>query len=58
MLRSLDEQFEPEKAAHLRQLSERIKKIPFPSGASRYYGVEFASCIEAGALLGALIVGS
>lgn len=58
MLRPLDKQFEPEKAARLVQLSERISKFAFPPGASRYYGVEFASCIEAGALLGALVVGS
>lgn len=58
MLRTLEEQFESDKAAQLRKLSERLRTHSFPPGASRYYGLELASCIEAGALLGALVVGS
>jgi hypothetical protein len=58
MLRPLEKQFAPEKAAQLKLLCERLRKFSFPRGASRYYALELASCIEAGALLGALIVGS
>lgn len=58
MLRSLDKQFSPKKAAQLKLLSNRLRKFSFPPGASRYYALELASCIEAGALLGALVVGS
>lgn len=58
MIRTLEKQFEPEKASRLRLLIERLHKLSYQPGASRYYGLELASCIEAGALLGALIVGS
>lgn len=58
MLRTLEEQFEPDKVAQLKELSERLRNHSFPPGASRYYGLELASCIEAGALLSALVVGS
>ncbi|MBI3938978.1 MAG: hypothetical protein HY323_18550 [Betaproteobacteria bacterium] len=58
MLRSLEKQFEPKKAARLKRLVERLSQFSFPPGASRYYGLELASCIQAGALLGALVVGS
>lgn len=58
MLRSLDKQFPPKKVAQLKLLSDRLRKFSFPPGASRYYALELASCIEAGALLGALVVGS
>ncbi len=58
MLRLLEKQFDPKKAAQLKKLSERLRKFSFPPGASRYYALELASCIEAGALLGALVVGS
>ena len=57
-MRPLEKQFEPEKAAHLKKLAGRLSQFSFPPGASRYYGLELVSCIEAGALLGALIVGS
>jgi hypothetical protein len=58
MLRPLEKQFEPVKAARLKRLVERLSQFSFPPGASRYYGLELASCIEAGALLAALVVGS
>jgi hypothetical protein len=58
MLRPLESQFEPENAARLKKLAERLSQFSFPPGASRYYGIELATCIEAGALLGSLVVAS
>lgn len=58
MLRKLDEQFEEDTLARIATLLDRIKKLNYPSGVARYYGIELTTCLEAGALLGGLIVGS
>lgn len=58
MGRPLNEQFEPDKAAALQSFAGRLRLLRYPPGASRYYGLELATCIESGAIAAALIVAS
>ncbi len=56
MIRGYEEQFDDEKVQIIRKLIENVNSLSFPAGVSRYYAVNLAICLEAGALLGALQV--
>lgn len=43
-------------ALSIDKLSERIEKIQYPTGPSRYYGIELVLCLKGGALFGGVIV--
>lgn len=58
MIRPLEEQFEPDKCAEIRDLITKFSALPFEGGACRYFALEVAGCLEAGLLLAAVSVGS
>lgn len=58
MIRGFEEQFEESTVDNIRDLLSRIESLSLPSGASRYYAVDLSLCLQAGALLGALQVGT
>ncbi len=43
-------------ALSIENLSERIEEVKYPTGPSRYYGIELALCLKGGALFGSTIV--
>lgn len=43
-------------ALSIDKLSERIEKMQYPTGPSRYYGIELVLCLKGGALFGGIIV--
>ena len=58
MPRPIGEQFEPEKADRIRSLAGRIRSILTGAGGIRYFCLELARTLEAGALLAAIHVAS
>jgi hypothetical protein len=54
VIRPLEQQFPPLKAAKIRRLIERLGAIEYPPGAARFYAAEVQVVLEAGALLAAL----
>lgn len=54
MIRELEEQFQSETVARIRDLIERLESVQLPVGASRIYANELAYCLDAGALLASL----
>lgn len=43
-------------ALSIEQLSERVEKIQYPTGPSRYYSIELVLCLKGGALFGGIII--
>lgn len=58
MIRPLEEQFEPDKCAEIRDLIAKFSALPFEGGACRYFTLEVTGCLEAGLLLAAVSVAS
>jgi len=58
LVRPLEEQFEPEKCAELRDLITKFSVLPFKEGPCRYLVLEVMGCLEAGLLLAAVSVAS
>jgi len=58
LIRLLEEQFEPDKCAEIRDLIAKFSALPFGGGACRYFSLEVAGCLEAGLLLAAVSVTS
>jgi hypothetical protein len=57
-MRSYREQFDHETADRIEALIQRLESLSYPSGPSRYYGLDLAACLAAGALAGSLVVAS
>jgi hypothetical protein len=55
-VRPLDEQFEPEEAARIRSVQDRLAALKIRFDVSRYFVVEIIRCLEAGMLLSGLLV--
>ena len=55
-MRSYRDQFEPEVADRIDCLIRRIKNLEYPTGPTRYYGLDLAACLQVGALSGSLVV--
>lgn len=55
-MRTYREQFDRETADRIERLIQRIKNLSYPTGPSRYYGLDLAACLGAGALAGGLII--
>lgn len=58
MIRPLEEQFEPDKCAEIRDLIAKFSTLPFEEGPCRYFVLEIAGCLEAGLLLAAVSIAS
>lgn len=58
LIRPLEEQFEPDKCAEIRNLVAKFSALPFKEGACRYFALEVTGCLEAGLLLAAVSVAS
>lgn len=54
LIRPLEEQFEQDECAEIRNLVAEFSALPFKNGACRYFVREVTGCLEAGLLLGAL----
>ena len=54
----MEEQFEPDKCAEIRNLVAKFSALPFKEGACRYFTLEVTGCLEAGLLLAAVSVTS
>jgi len=57
-VRGFREQFEQETADQIEELAERLLTLNYPTGPSRYYGLDLAMCLKAGALAGSMIIAS
>jgi hypothetical protein len=55
-IRPLEDQFEAETVARIREAADRASARQMPDGVSRYYRSELVQLLEAGTLLGALHV--
>lgn len=58
MRRGFEKQFDRETALRIQQLVVRLESMDYPTGPSRYYGLDLALCLRGGALAGSLIVSS
>lgn len=58
LIRPLEEQFEPDECAEIRNLVAKFSALPFKKGACRYFVLEVTGCLEAGLLLAAVSVAS
>ena len=58
LIRPLEEQFEPNKCAEIRDLVAKFSALPFKEGACRYFTLEVTGCLEAGLLLATVSVAS
>lgn len=57
MIRPLEKQFEPETVERIRKLQTAFESLPFQGEAARYFTSQVVGCLEAGLLLGAVLVG-
>lgn len=57
-MRSYREPFEPEVADRIDVLIHRIESLEYPTGPTRYYGLDLVACLQVGALAGSLVVAS
>lgn len=55
-MRGFEKQFDKEIALRIRQLVVRLESMDYPTGPSRYYGLDLVLCLRGGAMLGSLIV--
>ena len=58
LIRPLEEQFEPDRCAEVRDLITKFSALPFEGGACHYFTLEVAGCLEVGLLLAAVSVAS
>ena len=58
IIRGYKQQFRAKEAKQIEGLISRIEAMRYPTGPSRYYGVDLAMCLASGALAGSLIVAS
>ena len=57
-MRTHREQFSQETAERITLLIQSLERLRYPTGPSRYYGLELAACLGVGALAGSLLVAS
>lgn len=55
-MRTYQEQFEPEIVERIDALVSRLERLTYPTGPSRYYGLELSLCLKSGALAGSMII--
>lgn len=56
MVRGYKKQFEPDVANRIGNIIRCIEGMRYPTGPSRYYGLDLAMCLSAGALTGSVVV--
>lgn len=57
-MRGHRKQFEPVVAEQIEGIIRRVEILRYPTGPSRYYGLDLAMCLSSGALAGSLVVSS
>jgi len=55
-MRTYKEQFEPHIVKQIDELVNTVETLRYPTGSSRYYGVDLTMCLKAGALAGSLVL--
>ena len=54
-MRGYKEQFEPDVVNQIESIVSRLENISYPTGSSRFYGLDLALCLKSGALAGSVI---
>ncbi|EHT4941726.1 hypothetical protein V4V48_004177 [Vibrio mimicus] len=57
-MRTYKEQFESETVAQIEEIIGKLESISYPTGPSRYYGLDLVMCLKSGALAGSMVVAS
>lgn len=57
-MRGYKDQFEPDVVNQIESIVSRLENISYPTGSSRFYGLDLALCLKSGALAGSMIIAS
>lgn len=55
-MRSYKDQFEPEIVIQIEEVVGKLESISYPTGPSRFYGLDLIMCLKSGALAGSMVV--